>query len=110
MLTYAVPPGLPLMMVLIGTVGRWRLRKERMTLNFNEALSNGACADVVAFDKTGTLTHSAVSCSCCEVHKRKICHGFWPSEKAEHQCQSFGCIRIFREIRKGQLRGGGGDA
>ena len=63
---YAAPPGLPLMMVLTGTVGRWRLRKEHMTLNFNEALTDGACADVVAFDKTGTLTRSAVRSSCCE--------------------------------------------
>lgn len=65
MLLYAAPPGVPLMMVLIGSVGRWRLSREHMTLNFNEAMNRGACADVVAFDKTGTLTHSAVSCGCC---------------------------------------------
>ena len=72
MLVYAAPPGVPLMMVLHGTVGRWRLRKERMTLNFNEALTDGACAGVVAFDKTGTLTHSAVSSCCREAHKGMV--------------------------------------
>ena len=77
MLMYAAPPGVPLLMVLVATVGKWRLRKEKMTLNFDKAMTNGACADVVAFDKTGTLTHSAVSSSRNEALKWVFCK-YWP--------------------------------
>ena len=61
MLLYSAPPGLPLMMLLIGVVSSFRLQREKMSLLYWEVLGKGACADVVAFDKTGTLTHSVVS-------------------------------------------------
>lgn len=85
---YAAPPGVPLMMVLVATVGKWRLRKEKMTLNFDKAMTSGACADVVAFDKTGTLTHSAVSSSCNEAQKWFFCKYQRINDGANHVAAS----------------------
>ncbi|KAL0030094.1 hypothetical protein WJX79_006699 [Trebouxia sp. C0005] len=55
---YAVPVGVPTVMLLIGRVAYQRLAKEKIALMFPESLKVGALADVVCFDKTGTLTHS----------------------------------------------------
>lgn len=67
MLLHSAPPGLPLMMLLIGVISSFRLQRENMSLLYWEVLGKGACVDVVAFDKTGTITHSVVS------------HGGWQS-------------------------------
>lgn len=61
---YAVPVGVPTVMLLIGRVAYQRLAKEKIALMFPESLKVGALADVVCFDKTGTLTHSMVSLNC----------------------------------------------
>ena len=60
-LTYAAPPGLPSVMLLVGVVARWRLKRSGILLMFPEVLKRGAAIDCVCFDKTGTLTHSTVS-------------------------------------------------
>lgn len=59
-LSYAAPPGLPSVLLLVGAVAQSRLKKEGLQLMFPESLKRGADIDVVCFDKTGTLTHSAV--------------------------------------------------
>jgi len=61
---YAVPVGVPTVMLLIGRIAYQRLTKEKIALMFPESLKVGALADVVCFDKTGTLTHSMVSLNC----------------------------------------------
>ncbi len=60
-LTFAAPPGLPSLLMLVGFVARRRSRKDGLQLMYPEILKRGAACDVVCFDKTGTLTHSAVS-------------------------------------------------
>ena len=60
-LTFAAPPGLPSLLMLVGFVARRRSKKDGLQLMFPEILKRGAACDVVCFDKTGTLTHSAVS-------------------------------------------------
>ena len=57
----AAPPGLPVLMLIVGLVARSRLKKDGLLLMFPEVLKRGAAVDVVCFDKTGTLTDSAVS-------------------------------------------------
>jgi len=52
---YAVPVGVPTVMLLIGRIAYQRLAKEKIALMFPESLKVGALADVVCFDKTGTL-------------------------------------------------------
>ena len=59
--TYAAPPGLPALMLLIGLVARSRLKRQGVLLMFPHIISAGAAVDVVCFDKTGTLTCSTVS-------------------------------------------------
>ncbi len=58
---YAVPVGVPTVMLLIGRIAYQRLAKEKIAVMFPESLKVGALADIVCFDKTGTLTHSRVS-------------------------------------------------
>lgn len=58
---YAAPPGLPLVLMLIGAVARSVLLKDGLMLLFPEIIKRGAAVDVVCFDKTGTLTDSLVS-------------------------------------------------
>ena len=60
-LTFAAPPGLPSLLMLVGFVARRRSKKDGLQLMFPEILKRGAGCEVVCFDKTGTLTHSAVS-------------------------------------------------
>ncbi|DBA94899.1 TPA: hypothetical protein ACH3X1_002432 [Trebouxia sp. C0004] len=55
---YAAPPGLPLLLMLIGAVARSILLKDGLMLLFPEIIKRGAAVDVVCFDKTGTLTDS----------------------------------------------------
>ena len=61
MCTFAAPPGLPLVLLLVGVAARILLKKDRLLLLFPEIIKRGAAVDVVAFDKTGTLTDSTVS-------------------------------------------------
>ncbi len=58
---YAAPPGLPLLLMLVGAVARNVLLKDGLMLLFPEIIKRGAAVDVVCFDKTGTLTDSLVS-------------------------------------------------
>jgi len=58
---YAAPPGLPLLLMLIGAVARSVLLKDGLMLLFPEIIKRRAAVDVVCFDKTGTLTDSLVS-------------------------------------------------
>jgi len=58
---YAAPPGLPLLLMLVGAVARNILMKDGLMLLFPEIIKRGAAVDVVCFDKTGTLTDSLVS-------------------------------------------------
>ena len=67
-LTFAAPPGLPSLMLLVGIVASQRLKKDSLQLMFPEILKRGAAVDVVCFDKTGTLTHSAVSWQYMDTH------------------------------------------
>lgn len=60
-LTYAAPPGLPLVLLMAGSVAQQRLKKDNLALINPDVLNRGAGVDVVCFDKTGTLTSSAVS-------------------------------------------------
>ncbi len=61
---YALPPGLPLVVMMMGSVARQRLKEiGLMPINPN-ILKLGAAIDVVCFDKTGTLTASAVRFIC----------------------------------------------
>ena len=57
----AVPPGLPLVLLLVGAVSQNRLLKDGLLLLFPDTIRHGADVDVVCFDKTGTLTNSTVS-------------------------------------------------
>lgn len=65
-LSYAAPPGLPSLLLLVGVVAQYRLKKEGLLLMLPEILKRGAAVDVVCFDKTGTLTHSAVGAAPCK--------------------------------------------
>lgn len=56
----ALPPGLPVIMLAVGAIGRARLMKLGMLLKSPEIMKQGAAVDVVCFDKTGTLTRSVV--------------------------------------------------
>ena len=58
---FAVPPGLPLMLLVIGAAARSELKKDGLILMFPEIMKRGAVVDTVLFDKTGTLTRSTVS-------------------------------------------------
>lgn len=58
---YALPPGLPLVVLMMGSVARQRLKDIGLMLINPSILKLGAAIDVVCFDKTGTLTASAVS-------------------------------------------------
>ena len=59
-LVFAAPPGLPLVLLVIGSAARSHLKKIGLILMFPEIIKRGAALDVVCFDKTGTLTHSTV--------------------------------------------------
>ena len=59
--TYAAPPGVPVLMRLISLAARSRLKRQGVLLMFPHAINAGAAVDVVCFDKTGTLTSSTVS-------------------------------------------------
>jgi P-type E1-E2 ATPase len=59
--TYAAPPGLPTVLLLVGIIAGGRLKRDGLLLMFPEILKRGAAVDVVCFDKTGTLTQSTVS-------------------------------------------------
>lgn len=58
---FAVPPGLPLVLMLIGAVAQSVLLKAGVLLLRPEIVRPGAVIDMVCFDKTGTLTSSMVS-------------------------------------------------
>ena len=58
---FAVPPGLPLVLLLIGAAARSVLKKDGLLLLFPEIIKHGAAVDMVCFDKTGTLTDKSVS-------------------------------------------------
>lgn len=60
MIIYAAPPGLPLILIVIGIAARSHLKKDGLTLLFPEMIKHAAEIDVVCFDKTGTLTHTSV--------------------------------------------------
>lgn len=57
---YALPPGLPLVVLMMGSVARQRLKDVGLTLINPSTLKLGAAIDIVCFDKTGTLTASTV--------------------------------------------------
>ena len=57
---YALPPGLPLVVMMMGSVARQRLKDIGLMLINPSILKLGAAIDIVCFDKTGTLTASAV--------------------------------------------------
>ena len=57
---YALPPGLPLVVLNMGSVARKRLKDIGLTLINPSILKLGAAIDIVCFDKTGTLTASTV--------------------------------------------------
>ncbi len=61
LIIYALPPGLPLVVLMMGSVARQRLKDIGLMLINPSILKLGAAIDVVCFDKTGTLTASAVS-------------------------------------------------
>ncbi len=72
---YALPPGLPLVVMMMGNVARQRLKDIGLMLINPRILKLGAVIDIVCFDKTGTLTASAVrfiyvvsfaACPACE--------------------------------------------
>lgn len=65
MIIYAAPPGLPLVLLVIGAAARKQLTKDGLKLMFPEIIKRGALVDVVCFDKTGTLTDSKVKSSSC---------------------------------------------
>lgn len=65
---YAAPPGVPLVIQVIGVVARGLLRQDGLELLFPEIIQRGAAVDVVCFDKTGTLTESTVSCTCSQAN------------------------------------------
>ena len=66
MVLYAAPPGLPLVLLVIGGVARSFLMRDGLNLLFPEIIQRGAVVDVICFDKTGTLTDSTVSINeCC---------------------------------------------
>ena len=58
---FAVPPGLPLVLLLIGAAARSVLKKDGLLLLFPEIIKHGAAVDMVCFDKTVTLTDKSVS-------------------------------------------------
>lgn len=58
---FAAPPGLPLVLMVIGAAARSELKKDGLMLMFPEIIKRGAVVDIVLFDKTGTLTSSTVS-------------------------------------------------
>ena len=57
---YALPPGLPLVVMMMGSVARQRPKDIGLMLINPSILKLGAAIDIVCFDKTGTLTASAV--------------------------------------------------
>jgi P-type E1-E2 ATPase len=57
---YALPPGLPLVVLTMGSVARKRLKDIGLMLINPSILKLGAAIDIVCFDKTGTLTASTV--------------------------------------------------
>lgn len=61
MLIFAAPPGLPLVLMLVGAVAQSVLVKDGVLLLRPETIRPGAAVDMVCFDKTGTLTSSMVS-------------------------------------------------
>lgn len=61
MIVFAAPPGLPLVLLLIGVAARSFLKRDGLLLLFPEIIKRGAAVDIVCFDKTGTLTDSTVS-------------------------------------------------
>ncbi len=65
LVTFAAPPGLPLVLLVLGIVACSRLKKLGMVLLFPEIVKRGAAVDVLCVDKTGTLTDSAVSVVFC---------------------------------------------
>ncbi len=58
---YALPPGLPLVVLMMGSVARQRLKDFGLMLINPSTSKLGAAIDIVCFDKTGTLTASTVS-------------------------------------------------
>ena len=58
---FAVPPGLPLVLMLVGAVAQTVLGRAGVILLRPETVRPGATIDMVCFDKTGTLTSSMVS-------------------------------------------------
>lgn len=60
-LIFAVPPGLPLVLMLVGAVAQSVLLKAGVLLLRPEIVRPGAVIDMVCFDKTGTLTSNMVS-------------------------------------------------
>ena len=57
---YALPPGLPLVVLTMGSVARKRLKDIGLMLINPSILKLGAPIDIVCFDKTGALTASTV--------------------------------------------------
>ena len=66
LLISAAPPGIPLVLCLVGGVAGVVLKRHGIELLFPEIIQRGAAVDVVCFDKTGTLTDSTVRCSFCQ--------------------------------------------
>lgn len=61
LIVFAIPAGLPLVLLLVGAVSQALLQKHGLLLPFPEVVRQGADIDIVCFDKTGTLTGSEVS-------------------------------------------------
>ncbi|DBA94075.1 TPA: hypothetical protein ACH3X1_001723 [Trebouxia sp. C0004] len=89
MILYAVPVGVPTVMLLIGRIAYQRLAKERIALTFPESLKVGALADVVCFDKTGTLTHSVTELA-----------GVLPVHKGEFQAIQQSALRWSNRLKQ----------
>ena len=62
---FAAPPGLAIVMLVVGAVACARLVKDGLLLKFPEMLKVGADVSVICFDKTGTLTSSSVGPDVC---------------------------------------------
>ncbi|KAL0048212.1 hypothetical protein WJX82_010068 [Trebouxia sp. C0006] len=86
---YAVPVGVPTVMLLIGRIAYQRLAKEKIALMFPESLKVGALADVVCFDKTGTLTHSVTELA-----------GVLPVHKGEFQAIQQSALRWSNRLKQ----------
>ncbi|KAL0036849.1 hypothetical protein WJX77_002108 [Trebouxia sp. C0004] len=88
-LTFAAPPALPSLLMLVGFVARRRSKKDGLQLMFPEILKRGAACEVVCFDKTGTLTHSAANL-----------HGTLPVDKGNFQSLQQNALRWSNRLKQ----------